>query len=79
MSRTSPAATWRGDGAKTKPTASAPMATARRASSSLVMPQILTNTRAGYWSISAAIVRNPATAAAGSVARTRLSPTRTAW
>ena len=30
-------------GAKTKPTASAPMATARRASSSVVMPQIFTN------------------------------------
>ena len=33
------------DGTKLKPTASAPMATARRASSSEVMPQILTNTR----------------------------------
>ena len=37
-------AIWRGDGANTKPTASAPIATARRASSSLVIPQILTNT-----------------------------------
>ena len=35
----------RGDGAKTNPTASAPMATARRASSSFVIPQILTNMR----------------------------------
>ncbi len=34
----------RGDGANTKPTASAPRATASRASSSLVMPQIFTNT-----------------------------------
>ena len=33
------------DGTKLKPTASAPMATARRASSSDVMPQTLTNTR----------------------------------
>ena len=33
----------RGDGAKTNPTASAPSATASSASSSLVMPQILTN------------------------------------
>jgi hypothetical protein len=40
-------AIWRGDGAKMKPTASAPMATARSASSSLLTPQILTNTLAG--------------------------------
>ena len=37
------AAIWRGDGANTNPTASAPIATASRASSSLVIPQILTN------------------------------------
>src|SRR3954451_7463669 len=43
MLKTCCAAIWRGDGAKMKPTASAPMATANRASSSLVMPQILTN------------------------------------
>ena len=36
---------WRLDGAKTNPTASAPIATASSASSSLVMPQILTNTQ----------------------------------
>ena len=34
---------WRVDGAKINPTASAPMATDSNASSSLVMPQILTN------------------------------------
>ena len=33
------------DGTKLKPTASAPIATARSASSSEVMPQIFTNTR----------------------------------
>ena len=43
MSNTRWAAIWRGDGANTKPTASAPMAIASKASSSLVMPQILTN------------------------------------
>ncbi len=37
-------ATWRGEGAKTNPTASAPMATASSASSSLVTPQTFTNT-----------------------------------
>src|SRR5690606_39085410 len=36
-------AIWRGDGAKTKPTASAPIATTSRASSSLVTPHTLTN------------------------------------
>src|SRR5690606_24075133 len=36
-------AIWRGDGAKTKPTASAPMATTSRASSSDVTPHTLTN------------------------------------
>ena len=45
MSNTTAACTWRGDGAKMNPTASAPIATARSASSSLVMPQILTNMR----------------------------------
>ena len=44
MSATLAGDTIRGDGAKTKPNASAPMATARRASSSLVVPQIFTNT-----------------------------------
>ena len=34
---------WRGEGANTKPTASAPIATAMRASSSLVIPQIFTH------------------------------------
>src|SRR5437763_8791926 len=48
MSRTIVGLIWRGDGAKMKPTASAPMATASRASSSLVVPQILTNTHSGY-------------------------------
>ena len=43
MSNTCCGATWRGDGAKTKPSASAPIATANSASSSLVMPQIFTN------------------------------------
>ena len=38
------AATWRGEGAKMKPTASAPIATASSASSSFVVPQILTKT-----------------------------------
>ena len=41
----SPGVTWRGLGAKTNPTASAPRATAISASSSLVTPQIFTNTR----------------------------------
>ena len=36
-------AIWRGDGANTNPTASAPIATANSASSSLVIPQIFTN------------------------------------
>src|SRR3546814_8376783 len=36
------------DGTKLNPTASAPIATASSASSSLVIPQILTNTREGY-------------------------------
>src|SRR5688500_13950692 len=46
MSAARDAARKRGDdGTKLKPTASAPMATARRASSSDVMPQTLTNTR----------------------------------
>src|SRR3954463_14709275 len=49
MSRTCAGLTWRGDGAKMKPTASAPMATANRASSSVVVPQILTNIPPGYW------------------------------
>jgi hypothetical protein len=40
-----------------KPTASAPMATARSASSSLVTPQILTNTLAGYWPDPAGLTR----------------------
>ena len=44
MSRTLSMDTWRGDGAKMNPTASAPMATASSASSSLVVPQIFTNT-----------------------------------
>src|SRR3954468_11151592 len=44
MLNTCCAAIWRGDGAKMKPTASAPMATASSASASLVVPQILTNT-----------------------------------
>ena len=43
MSYTCWAATWRVDGANTNPTASAPMATANSASSSLVIPQIFTN------------------------------------
>ena len=43
MSRTLLACTWRGEGAKMKPTASAPMATASSASSSVVVPQIFTN------------------------------------
>ena len=43
MSYTCWGAICRGDGANTNPTASAPMATANKASSSLVMPQIFTN------------------------------------
>ena len=43
MSYTCCGAICRGEGAKMKPTASAPIATANSASSSLVMPQILTN------------------------------------
>ena len=50
MSYTCCGAIWRGDGANTNPTASAPIATANSASSSLVMPQIFTNMRAAqYW------------------------------
>jgi uncharacterized protein (TIGR03083 family) len=48
MSDARPGAIWRGEGAKMNPTASAPMATARRASASLVVPQILTNTPRRY-------------------------------
>ena len=48
MSRAMPGAIWRFDGAKMNPTASAPMATASKASSSRVMPQIFTNTPKGY-------------------------------
>ena len=52
MSATAAGAIWRGDGAKMKPTAEAPMPTASRASASEVMPQILTNrppaSSAGY-------------------------------
>ena len=51
------------DGAKMKPTASAPMATARSASSSLVIPQILTNISGERYCRGD---RSPATAAAGS-------------
>src|SRR4051812_44615391 len=43
MSRAWAGCTCRDDGANTNPTASAPMATANRASSSFVMPQIFTN------------------------------------
>src|SRR4051812_29011398 len=57
MSRTTSIFTWRRLGAKTKPSASAPSATASSASSSLVMPQILTNTRAtGASSVDQAVV-----------------------
>src|SRR3954469_9690598 len=45
MSRTWSTVTWRRLGANTNPSASAPSATASSASSSLVIPQILTNTR----------------------------------
>ncbi len=43
MSATADGAIWRGEGAKMKPTAEAPMPTASRASASEVTPQILTN------------------------------------
>ena len=48
MSRAMLGAIWRFDGANTNPTASAPMATASRASSSRVIPQIFTNTPRCY-------------------------------
>src|SRR5947207_8064819 len=48
MSATSAGEIWRGEGAKTKPTASACMATASSASSSLVVPHTLTNTVERY-------------------------------
>src|SRR2546423_6193319 len=48
MSAARAGAIWRGDGAKMKPTASAPNATARSASSSLVVPQTLTNMEQRY-------------------------------
>ena len=88
MSRASAAETWRGEGANTNPRASAPMATARSASSSLVVPQIFTNT--GVYPVPPATAVRPAcgvdcrltvrdrTAAAGSEARTSVSPTSTA-
>ena len=44
MSLARPGVIWRGLGAKTDQTASAPSAVTASASSSLVMPQILTNT-----------------------------------
>ena len=48
ISDTLETATCRGDGAKTKPIASAPTATANKASSSLVIPQIFMNTLRRY-------------------------------
>ena len=44
MAATAVGLIWRGEGANTNPTASAPIATAINASSSLVMPQIFTHT-----------------------------------
>ena len=44
MSATADGAIWRGEGAKTNPTADAPIPTASRASASVVIPQIFTNT-----------------------------------
>ena len=78
-------ATWRGEGAKTNPTASAPMATASSASSSLVIPQIFTNTAgrlrhtgSNYPVTGSAAGTRGGTAAAGSAAVTSDSPTSTA-
>ena len=76
MSAARLAAIWRDDGANMKPTASAPMATARRASSSLVIPQILTNTAVNA---TAGARGSPATAARAVAAVTTDSPTSTAW
>ena len=82
MSATSRAASWRGEGAKTKPTAEAPSPTASSASSSVVTPQILTKNRSD-----GITARRPVTlasshradgAARGSAARTSASPTRIA-
>ena len=110
MSKACCTAIWRGDGANTNPTASAPIATAKRASSSLVIPQIFTNMApvtvpprptpgqapfssrasegfvASEGSVRVAPASNPRmgygrrarTAAAGSAAVTRVSPTRMA-
>ena len=70
------AITWRVDGAKMNPTASAPIAIARSASSSVVIPQILTNT-AMHPPINAAAAER-ARERVGSPDVTSASPTRIA-
>ncbi len=84
MSATAEGAICRGEGAKMKPTAEAPMPTASSASASEVIPQILTNSpsvRAPVPDGSGAHAPTPsssATAARRSPDRTRSSPTSTA-
>ncbi|CAB4723737.1 unannotated protein [freshwater metagenome] len=87
MSYTASAVTCRGDGANTNPTASAPMATASKASSSVVIPQIFTNmtndtvpvrTCRTARDIAQTRTRRARRAAAGSGAVTSVSPTSTA-
>ena len=94
ISRASSASTWRREGAKIMPMASAPASTAASASAAEVIPQIFTNTvrdRTGVPAGCSASWRSPvpgasrvgrarreATAAAGSPEVTSDSPTRTA-
>ena len=77
MSPASCTETWRGEGAKTNPTADAPRLTASSASASEVMPQILTNRSLAHRAPTGA--RPAARSWAGrSAARTSVSPTRMA-
>ena len=84
MSATAAGAIWRGDGAKMKPTASAPIPTASRASASLVIPQILTKKPSPWPSsprpaLTVGLRAGRPPPPRRSSARTRVSPTSTAW
>ena len=84
MSATAAGAICRGDGAKTNPTAEAPMPTASSASASVVTPQILTKSpsrrhRSASTALTGRAPSRSATAARRSPDRTRVSPTSTAW
>ena len=76
MSPTRAGDTCRGEGAKMNPMASAPMATASSASSSLVVPQIFTNMETSLARYGDGT--RDRSAAPGSAAVTSVSPTRMA-